>query len=291
MEHISEIRQIGKDRERLFVEQLALIERLTRSVARQHRLSADEAEEFTATVLLRLIVDDYAVLRKFRWQCSLPTFLTIVIRRMCLDFRDAQWGKWRASAASRRHGDVAIRLERLTMRDGLTFEEACAVLESERGMTLDRETLACIYSQFRVRARPRFVSDDELCDVQAAHGSPERPMIETEHAAVLSSAMSVLADTMRTFTLRDRLLLQLRFADDLPVATVARLMRMDQKRLYRRYAQLFARLRKDLETHGVAARQIVPVLGQTTSGPHMFLDRYGSANSVLVGNPQNSLSA
>lgn len=111
-------------------------------------------------------------------------------------------------------------------------------------------------------------------------------MIETEHAAVLSSAMSVLADTMRTFTLRDRLLLQLRFADDLPVATVARLMRMDQKRLYRRYAQLLTRLRKDLETHGVAARQVVPVLGQTTSRPHMS-DRYANANSVLADPPNH----
>jgi RNA polymerase sigma factor for flagellar operon FliA len=96
-------------------------------------------------------------------------------------------------------------------------------------------------------------------------------MLETEQAEALSSAMSSLADAIRTMTPRDRLLLQLRFADDLPVADIARLLRMDQKGLYRRYAQLFTRLRTYLETHGVVARQIVPVLGQTASGPPMFL--------------------
>src|SRR5690554_6597075 len=108
MEHISET---GSSAEQLFVENLPLIHRVTAAVARQNRLSVDDAEEFAATVHLRLIADDYAVLRKFRGRSSLQTFLKVVIQRICLDFRDAQWGKWRSSAAARRHGEVAIRLE------------------------------------------------------------------------------------------------------------------------------------------------------------------------------------
>jgi hypothetical protein len=101
---------------------------------------------------------------------------------MCLDFRAAQWGKWRASAATRRRGDVAIMLERLTMRDGLTFDEACAVLEINHGVRPERDTLSRIYSQFRVRFRPRFVSDEELRDVQAKHRSPETKPPPALHA-------------------------------------------------------------------------------------------------------------
>ena len=66
--------------EAIFLAQLPTIERVTSSLARQHRLSAADAEDFTAEVHLRLISDDYAVLRQFRSQCTLRTFLTVVIR-------------------------------------------------------------------------------------------------------------------------------------------------------------------------------------------------------------------
>jgi hypothetical protein len=55
--------------ERLFVKHLTSVRRLTAKVARQHRLSPDDAEDFAGVVSLRLIADDYAVLRKFRRQC------------------------------------------------------------------------------------------------------------------------------------------------------------------------------------------------------------------------------
>lgn len=260
MEQISETPGIA---ERLFVNQLALIHRVTAVVARQHRLSADDTEEFAATVHLRLIADDYAVLRKFRGQCSLPTFLRVVIQRICLDFRDAQWGKWRPSAAACRCGEIAIRLERLTMRDGLTFEEACDVLDREQGTTLERDTLARIYTHVRVRTGRRFVGDEALCHVPALEGAPDEAIVQAEHGATLSRALAIVSTGMQAFPPRDQLMLQLRFADGLTVAAVARLLRADQKWLYRRYMHLLARLRRALEAHGVSASDLRPVLGGT----------------------------
>jgi RNA polymerase sigma factor for flagellar operon FliA len=247
--------------ERLFLEHLATIRRVSAAVARQNRLSADEAEELAAVVQFRLIVDDYAVLRKFRRQCSLPTFLRVVIQRIFLDTRDAQWGKWRASAAARRHGPVAIHLERLTMRDGLTFDEACAILRRS-DTTLERDTLARIYGELRVRVRPRLVAESEMSEVPAMHWAPDRPLVASEEAGQLSDAVSGLDAAMKSLSTRDRLLLQLRFADDLPVAAIARLLRLDQKWLYRRYARLLVGLRRRLESHGVTGRNVVPLIGE-----------------------------
>ena len=153
--------------ERLFVEHLSCVRRLAAKVARTHQLSADEADEFEGIVCLRLIADDYAVLRRFRWQCTLQTFLTVVIRRLCLDFRVAQWGKWRPSAASREGGAAAVLLERLTMRDGLTFEQACTVLETKHTLDVQRNSLAALHARFRARRRPRFVSDEALGELPA----------------------------------------------------------------------------------------------------------------------------
>lgn len=262
MEHTSETRCSA---EQLFVDHFALIQRVTAAVARQHRLSMDDAEEFAATVHLRLIADDYAVLRKFRGGCSLHTFLRVVIQRFCLDFRDAQWGKWRPSAAARRRGSVAVLLERLTMRDGLTFEEACAVLERTPGETIERDTLARIYRELRVRTGRRVVGDEALCHMPACGGAPDEAIVEAEQSATLSRALAVVSVAMKALTPREQLMLQLRFADGLSVAAVAKLLRVDQKRLYRRYAQLLVRLRRHLETHGVHAEALQAALGGTVT--------------------------
>jgi RNA polymerase sigma factor for flagellar operon FliA len=258
----AEVRLSRAAAEQLFVDHLTSIQRIIVAVARQQRLAADDAEEFGGTVLLRLVADDYAVLRKFRGRCSLATYLRVVIQRLCLDFRNAQWGKWRPSAVTRRRGNLAILLERLTMRDGLTFDEACAVLETNHGMSVERDTLARIHGQFRLR-RPRSVGDDELVDLRAPDGAPDRPMLESEDSEQLSRALATLSAAMARMADRDQLLLQLRFADGLSVAAIARLLRLDQKWLYRRYTQLLKRLRRYLEHHGVVREGIVPLLGQT----------------------------
>ncbi len=130
--------------ERLFLSQLALIDAVTAFIARRHHLSATDAEEFAAHVRLRILEDDYATLRKFEERSSLKTYLTTVIQRWFLDDRTARWGKWRPSAEAKRLGPLAILVERLMVRDGMTFDEACTVLETNHGVTVGRAAIAAI---------------------------------------------------------------------------------------------------------------------------------------------------
>jgi len=50
--------------------------------ARGIKLSAEDREDFCADVFLAIIKDDFALLRHFRGQCSLATYLTVVARRV-----------------------------------------------------------------------------------------------------------------------------------------------------------------------------------------------------------------
>ena len=50
--------------------------------ARSVRLSPEDRDDLCAEVFLRLIKDDFAVLRRFRGRCSLATYLTVVARRI-----------------------------------------------------------------------------------------------------------------------------------------------------------------------------------------------------------------
>ena len=52
---------------------------------RSARLSPEDVEDIAAEVLLRLVADNFKVLRDFRKESSLATYLTVVARRICVN--------------------------------------------------------------------------------------------------------------------------------------------------------------------------------------------------------------
>lgn len=54
------------------------------SYLRSVRLSPEEVEDAAAEVLLAVVADDYAVLRHFRGQASLATYMTVISRRIAV---------------------------------------------------------------------------------------------------------------------------------------------------------------------------------------------------------------
>ena len=72
--------------QRLLIDHLDLINQIVRTVGRRRHLSTVELEDFASFVNLRLVDDDYAILRKFQNRSSLWTYLAAVIERLSLDF-------------------------------------------------------------------------------------------------------------------------------------------------------------------------------------------------------------
>jgi len=52
--------------------------------ARSRALSAEDVEDIAAEVLLKIVDDEYAILKKFKGISSLPTYLTVIARRICV---------------------------------------------------------------------------------------------------------------------------------------------------------------------------------------------------------------
>jgi hypothetical protein len=77
--------------EALFLANLDLIDRIIGFVCRRHYLNAADAEDFASHARLELMVDEYAVLRKFQGRSSLKTFLSITLQRIFFDYRIAAW--------------------------------------------------------------------------------------------------------------------------------------------------------------------------------------------------------
>ncbi len=54
------------------------------SYLRSVPLPPEDVEDVVAETLLQIVADDYAVLRQFRGQSSLATYLTVIARRICV---------------------------------------------------------------------------------------------------------------------------------------------------------------------------------------------------------------
>ena len=126
--------------EALLTNNLGWVDRVAASVCRRHGLDPDESDEFAGWARMRLVEDDYAVLRKFRGESAITTYLTVVVTMLFRDYRVSRWGRWRPSAAAKRQGDLAVRLETLVYRDGYRVDQAGEMLRAARHTDLpDRE--------------------------------------------------------------------------------------------------------------------------------------------------------
>lgn len=260
----------------LLTTNLAVIERTVAYACRRYRLDREDAEEFAAIVNLRLVENDYAILRKYEERCSFATFISIVIQRMALDYRIHAWGKWHVSAEAKRLGPLAVQLDELLYRDGRTIDEAFILLAPHHdGLT--RESLQVLADRLpRHPPRRRQVQLDDARPVAVTRGEAveERLMARDRRSASerLSTLMSAVIEAMPE---DERLILQLRFEGGMAVSQIARVLGLDQKLLYRRLEQRMRDIRTQLERSGVVSRDVLDLIG----GDEELLD-FGLRNEI-----------
>lgn len=272
-----------------------LIERALAAVCRRHHLFGADAEDFSSTARLHLINNDYAVLRQFQGRSSLPSFLVVVITRQFQDWRNARWGKWRPSAEAKRLGDLAVRLETLTARDGLTLDEAHELLRLHHHITESRAALEALAARFPRRSKRSFVDTDAAEAMAAPDGTAEDEALAKEAAAAAQRAADALAAVMRAIPAQDRLILKMRFEDNCQIVDIARALRLEAKPLYRHIDKLLSTLRRALEESGLNAgdmasawsqRGFDAIGGGETWGEVRPFDRSGQA-PALTGGPRD----
>jgi RNA polymerase sigma factor (sigma-70 family) len=235
------------------------IESALAHACRVHRLAPDVADEFCSWARVRLLDNDQAILRKFQHRSAIRTFLITVVQRLFLDWRNAEWGKWRPTADARRLGDVGIELERLVLRDQLTYDEAVQTLVARDVATRDQ----CDTVWAQLPRRPRRKRADEA-EVEAL-ASPLRASdaVEDEENSALAHGVSqALTKALAALPPGDQVILQMRYWSGQTVARIATLTGENQKALYRRFERLGAELRRCLEADGVSGDVLQTITGR-----------------------------
>ncbi|HEY0372577.1 MAG TPA: sigma-70 family RNA polymerase sigma factor [Thermoanaerobaculia bacterium] len=247
--------------ETTYLQNLDTIERIAAFVARRNHLNADEGGEFTQVVRVKLFEDDYAIIRKFQGLSSFSTYLTTVILRLCQQWRVEMWGKWRPSAEARRLGDKAITLERLITRDGLTYREAVKVLTTRAGSLYTVAELEALYIRLPVRnPRPVLVPEEVAPQVAAMDAEADDLIESRDRERSARCCAGALDVAIAKFPEEDRLILRLRFWDSRKVPEIARIVGIDQKKIYKRLEKLLKVLRVALEGEGVTRADVDKML-------------------------------
>ncbi len=250
----------------LLVQHLSWIDRVSAALCRRHGLGADEAEEFASWTKAKLVEDDYAILRKFRGESALTTYLTVVVSMLYRDYRVSRWGRWRPSAAARRRGEVAVRLETLVYRDGMGYEQAAEVLRARGEARLSAGEAARILADlpYRTRGRPVQVGDEPLAAAAGPGGADERVRAQ-EVEAERKEAEEALRAAMQDLPAEDRVILRMRFWEGATVADIARGLALDQKPLYRRIERMLGVMRNHLQAAGISRERVRDLLAEGES--------------------------
>jgi RNA polymerase sigma factor for flagellar operon FliA len=252
------------DRERLealFLANLHWIERTVAAVCRRHGFNTDDVPDVTSWVKLRLVEDDYAVFRKFRGESAVTTYLTVVVAMLVREYRVQCWGRWRPSAAARRQGDVAVRLETLVYRDGYGLSQAAQLLHTAGETSLSDRELATLLAQLPTRTLPRPVeAGPELLAETPTTARADDLLVGGELLEHREATGRALTAALAYLPPEEQVILRMRYWEGMSLADVARALVIPQKPLYRRVERALGALRKYLEAGGMSREDVRELL-------------------------------
>jgi RNA polymerase sigma factor (sigma-70 family) len=233
-------------------------------------------------VRVRLFEDDYALIRKFEGRSQFTTYLTTVILRLLARYRVQMWGKWRPSAEAKRLGDLAITLERLIDRDGYTFDEAVQMLTSRNDVDYTVDELHAIYARLPPpREHVTFepvpdASEEDESDtddgpsyvrarksdplLKAVDGGADSSVLRAERRGKAAKIGRILDDVVSGLPAEDQTIIRMRFVDGRKVPEIARVVGLDQNKIYKRLAKIFLLFRQALEEQAIDHSEVNVVL-------------------------------
>ncbi len=226
--------------------------------SRQH-LPREDVEDFVSWVILRMMANDYTLLRSCRRPDRPWSFLRTAIRNLLKDYRNCIWGKWRPSAEARRIGPTAVRLERLHLRDGLEVTAAIEVLRRNFDCRMTARQLEELAARLprRHRRLPLKVDVDLLpSDARADHRLRNLELRTTWKSTrhVLGSALAQLEDDERD-------ILRLHYQEGRSFARISRELSLNQRSLYTKRDRCLRRLRAAFRRQGLGWADVAPCLG------------------------------
>ncbi|HVG08525.1 MAG TPA: sigma-70 family RNA polymerase sigma factor [Thermoanaerobaculia bacterium] len=246
--------------EELYHQSLEALPPILRGLGREKRVSPEELEDLQSEIQVKLLEDDYRVLRRWDSRSSLKGYLVTVVYNVWHDWVRSEKGKVVVSAAAKRLGPPAPLLEKLLGREGFTFEEAYQLIKP--GFPgLSRGEAKEIVAQIYPRRGRIFESEDVVTRQPDLEPTGDKRLERREKLVKKRKALALLHRILSDLPEQDRDLLLRAHAEGVKFSCIARSLGIDQRPLYRRNEKLITKVRTILEKAGIRWEDLSEVIG------------------------------
>lgn len=224
-------------------------------------------------VLDRLGEDNYRIIREFRGQAKITTYITVIISNIVIDTFRKHQGRDRSRERAGKMGSVGERLHELVFGKGYAPEEAREALHLTFGhdITLEkvREMVATMQGRRQqhealatewggLSLRP-FVDEDGNIIVPDATSDPEQSLARRQRQQRSAGA---IGDLLEGLSGEERLILMLRYPVDdrdepKELASIAEILNCTEKAADGRIRRILSRCRELLLKKGVGLGDLV----------------------------------
>ncbi len=226
-------------------------------VVRHVERDSDFVPDCFQFVCERLSADSFRRLRKFRPQgpAVFSTWLRAVVRNLCLDWRRKQFGRPRLFKSIYRLSvfDQEVFRHLFERRDSIdeTFQSLQSVFPdithpqlAESSARIEKELTT--HQRHLLDARP--FQQTSIDDTAAAHANIPDAAPDPEARAILEERATTLRRSLNRLPQGERLLIRLRFEQELTLEQIARLLDLgNAQRVERQIKAVLAKLREELD--------------------------------------------
>ena len=224
---------------------------------------ADDVSDCFQYVCEQLVADRFRRLRKFKPKgpAKFSTWLRAVVRNLCLDWRRKQVGRQRIFRSVSRLSFFDQEVFRLVYERGNTNEESLLMLGTKfPRLTETHLTESRARIEKELTANQRWLLTKRVAQTTSTIGStldePEAPAREIadfhpnpEEQALQNESRTKLRSLLRGLNSRERLLLRMRFEQELTLEQCAKLVGLgNAQRVDRQLKEILARLRNDMNS-------------------------------------------
>jgi len=206
-------------------------------VVRQYEEDVTRAEDCFMFVCEKLSDTGFRRLLQFDTSRGVPfqTWLASVVSNLCIDWHREEYGRKRPLSCITRLPELDQQVYRYKFESGMSLESCFRLLQTRfPGLTRDQlsETVCRIHSQLTPRQRWRLsfhqdrtspADDNPMVDCCADYLELADPRPGPEVEAHNGRQRDVLLQALSGLPYEDRLLLRMRFQEDIPFREIARL--------------------------------------------------------------------
>jgi RNA polymerase sigma factor (sigma-70 family) len=233
----------------------------------------NEAIELSNQVLDTLQHDDYRVLRQFKGDAKLSTYITTIIARQAVDLVRKKLGRSREKERAQKFGKIGMMIYEKIILQGCSLEEIYPELKSTEGISQSLEELETIAEKIKgkkgslsfsnednpVVKNGATVNEDGDYIIPDKKNDPEELLIEEQRKQKLGE---VVKDIIAHLNGEERIILRMRFpanGEKKPgkVEQIATVLGISEKAVYKRIARILKKCKNLLDQKGVAVNDLL----------------------------------